>query len=296
VDRSEAASQVGSAGPPDEPEWTLVIRSKGRWLDLRLRELWQGRELVWLFFWRDFVSLYKQTVLGPIWYLIQPLATTIVFTVVFGRIANLSTNGLPQFLFYLSGTVVWTYFATSLTKTSSTFLANSGIFGKVYFPRLTVPLSILLSNLVTFGIQFLLFLGFLAYFMIKGSDAHPTLWALLLPVLIVIMAGLGLGLGIIISALTTKYRDLQNLVGFGVSLLMYVSPMIFPLSSVNGKWRWLMMANPMTSIIEAFRRGFLGAGTISAPLLLYSTGFALVAVILGAVLFHRVERTFMDTV
>ena len=290
VDRSEEAS------PSDEREWTLVIRPKGRWFDLRLGELWQGRELVWLFFWRDFVALYKQTILGPLWYLIQPLLTTIVFTVVFGRLANLPTNGLPQFLFYMSGTVMWTYFASSLTKTSTTFLANAQIFGKVYFSRLTVPISTLLSNLVVFGIQFLLFIGFLAYFLIKGSDVHVTAWALLLPAQMLIMAGLGLGLGIIVSALTTKYRDLQYLVVFGVQLLMYTTPMVLPLSSVTGKWRWVMIANPMTSIIESFRRGFLGAGTISAPLLLYSAGFALAAVLVGALLFHRVERNFMDTV
>jgi lipopolysaccharide transport system permease protein len=296
VAQGEARIQAGSTGPCDEPEWTLVIRPKGYWFDLRLRELWEGRELIWLFFQRDFVALYKQTILGPAWYLIQPLMTTIVFTVVFGRIANLPTNGLPQFLFYMSGTVAWTYFATSLTKTSTTFMANANLFGKVYFARLTVPLSILLSNLVVFGIQFILFLGLLAYFMVKGADAHVTAWALLLPVLIIIMAGLGLGLGIIVSALTTKYRDLQYLVVFGVQLLMYTAPIIIPLSSVSGKWRWIMAANPMTSIIEAFRRGFLGAGMISAPLLLYSAGFALVASIGGALLFHRVERTFMDTV
>ena len=296
VKPTEEACQPGSTGPPDEPEWTLVLRPKGRWFDLRLRELWRGRELIWLFFWRDFVALYKQTILGPLWYLVQPLMTTIVFTVAFGRIADLPTNGLPQFLFYMSGTVVWTYFAASLTKTSMTFLANAQIFGKVYFARLTVPLSILLSNLVVFGIQFVLFLGFLAYFVVKGADVHVTAWAALLPALVVIMAGLGLGLGIIVSALTTRYRDLQNLVVFGVQLLMYTTPMIIPLSSVSGKWRWIMLVNPMTSIIEAFRRGFLGAGTISAPLLLYSAGFALVASIGGAVLFHRVERTFMDTV
>jgi len=288
--------QTRPAGKPDEPDWTLVIRPKGRWFDLRLRELWRGRELIWLFFWRDFVALYKQTILGPLWYLIQPLLTTIVFTVVFGRIANLPTNGLPQFLFYMSGTVVWTYFAGSLTKTSTTFLMNAQIFGKVYFSRLTVPISALLSNLVAFGIQFLLFLGFLAYFVIKGSDAHVTVWALLLPVLILIMAGLGLGLGIMVSALTTKYRDLQYLVAFGVQLLMYTTPMVIPLSAVSGKWRLVMVVNPMTPIIEAFRRGFLGEGVISAPLLLYSAGFALAAVIGGALLFHRVERTFMDTV
>ncbi len=296
VDRSQEAGQGSSAGPSDEPEWTLVIRPNGRWFDLRLGELWQGRELVWLFFWRDFVAMYKQTILGPLWYLIQPLMTTIVFTVVFGRLAKLPTNGLPQFLFYMSGTVMWTYFASSLTKTSTTFLANAQIFGKVYFSRLTVPISTLLSNLVVFGIQFLLFFGFLAYFLIKGADVHITAWALLLPAQILIMAGLGLGLGIIVSALTTKYRDLQYLVAFGVQLLMYTTPMVLPLSSVSGKWRWVMIANPMTSIIESFRRGFLGAGTISAPLLLYSAGFALAAVLVGALLFHRVERTFMDTV
>jgi lipopolysaccharide transport system permease protein len=296
VDPSKDAGQAASADPSGEPEWTLIIRPKGRWFDLRLGELWQGRELVWLFFWRDFVAMYKQTILGPLWYLIQPLLTTIVFTVVFGRIANLPTNGLPQFLFYMSGTVMWTYFASSLTKTSTTFLANAQLFGKVYFSRLTVPISTLLSNLVVFGIQFLLFLGFLAYFLIKGSSVHVTAWALLLPIEILMMAGLGLGLGIIVSALTTKYRDLQYLVAFGVQLLMYTTPMVLPLSSVSGKWRWVMIANPMTSIIESFRRGFLGAGTISASLLLYSAGFAVAAVIVGAVLFHRVERTFMDTV
>jgi lipopolysaccharide transport system permease protein len=296
VDPNEEAGQAGAVGTCEEPDWTLVIRPKGRWFDLRLRELWEGRELVWLFFWRDFVALYKQTVLGPLWYLIQPLLTTIVFTVVFGRIANLSTNGLPQFLFYMSGTVMWTYFATSLTKTSTTFLANAQVFGKVYFPRLTVPISVLLSNLVAFGIQFLLFLGFLVYYVIAGSDVHVTSWALLLPVEVFIMAGLGLGIGIMVSALTTKYRDLQYLVAFGVQLLMYTTPMIIPLSSVSGAWRWIMIANPMTSIIEAFRRGFLGAGTVSAPMLLYSFGFALAAVLGGALLFHRVERTFADTV
>jgi lipopolysaccharide transport system permease protein len=291
------ASSLGDATQrPAQDDWTIVIRPKGRWVDLRLRELLAARELVWLFFWRDFVALYKQTVLGPLWYLIQPLLTTVVFTVVFGRIANLSTNGLPQFLFYMSGTVMWTYFAACLTKTSTTFLTNAQIFGKVYFPRLTVPLSTLLSNLVIFGIQFVLFLGFLAYFAVKGTDAHVTVWALLLPVEILIMAGLGLGLGIIVSALTVRYRDLQNLVAFGVQLLMYTTPMVIPLSSVSGKWRWIMVANPMTSVIEAFRRGFLGAGTISAPLLLYSAGFAILAVLVGVVLFHRVERTFMDTV
>ena len=296
VDPSELSSSAKDLRTNEEPEWTLVIRPKGRWFDLRLGELWQGRELVWLFFWRDFVALYKQTILGPAWYLIQPLLTTVIFTVVFGHIAHLSTSGLPPFLFYMSGTVVWAYFATSVTKTSTTFLANAQIFGKIYFPRMTVPISILLSTLVAFGIQLLLYLGFLAYFVIKGADVGLTVWALFLPVLILIMAGLGLGMGIIVSALTTRYRDLQYLVTFGIQLLMYTTPMVIPLSSVQGKYRWIMVVNPMTEIIEVFRLGFLGKGVVTAPLLLYSTAFAVVAVIVGAVLFNRVERTFMDTV
>lgn len=298
---------VGPVAPPEssgsvevvdteESEWTLVIRPHGKWFDLRLGELWQSRELVWLFFWRDFVALYKQTILGPVWYLLQPLFTTVIFTVVFGRIAKLPTSGLPPFLFYMSGTVVWTYFATSVTKTSTTFLSNAQVFGKIYFPRLTVPVSILLSNLVAFGIQMLLFLAFLIYYVVQGADAHVTTWVLFLPVLILIMAGLGLGIGIIVSALTTKYRDLQYLVTFGVQLLMYTTPLVIPLSSVQGKYRWIMIANPMTEVIEVFRRGFLGEGTVTLPLLAYSSLFSLVAVIVGAVLFNRVERTFMDTV
>jgi len=300
-----AAGSAGASELPDsanalrndeESDWTLVIRPKGKWFDLRLGELWQGRELVWLFFWRDFVSLYRQTIFGPLWYLFQPLLTTIVFTVVFGRVAHLSTDGLPQVLFYMSGTIVWSYFATAVTKTSTTFLANAQIFGKIYFPRLAVPLSILLSTLVAFGIQFLMYLGFLVYYMLEGTSAHVTAWALFLPFLILIMAGLGLGLGIIVSALTTKYRDLQYLVTFGVQLLMYTTSLVIPLSSVHGKYRWVMIANPMTEVIEVFRRGFLGAGTVTAPLLMYSTAFSVVAVIVGVALFNRVERTFMDVV
>jgi lipopolysaccharide transport system permease protein len=293
VDDPALPSGDGRGG---EGDWTLIIKPKGRLVDLRLGELWESRELIWLFFWRDFVAQYKQTILGPVWYLIQPLLTTVVFTIVFGRVAHLSTDGLPQFLFYLSGTVVWTYFAACLTRTSSTFLSNANIFGKVYFPRLSVPLSTLLSNLVAFGIQFVLFLGFLVYFALQGADVHLTWWALFLPVEILLMAGLGLGLGIVVASLTTKYRDLQYLVSFGVQLLMYTTPMVIPLSAVSGAWRWVMLVNPMTPIIEVFRRGFLGEGVVTAPLLLYCAAFSLGAVFLGSALFHRVERTFMDSV
>lgn len=280
----------------NDPDWTLVIKPQRNLFDLRLGELWRYRDLVMLFVRRDFVSVYKQTILGPLWYLIQPLLTTITFTVIFGNIAKLPTDGLPQFLFYMSGTVVWTYFATCLTKTSDTFNNNAQLFGKVYFPRLAVPVSILISNLITFGIQFLFFLGFMLFFVLGGASIYPNAWILFTPVLLLIMAGLGLGLGIIISSLTTKYRDLRFLVQFGVQLLMYATPVIYPASTIPESYRWVIQLNPMTPIVETFRFAFLGAGTVNLPALLYSAGFMVVAVIIGAIIFNRVEATFMDTI
>jgi lipopolysaccharide transport system permease protein len=279
-----------------DENWTMIIRPQRGWLDLRLGELWQARELVMLFVWRDFVSAYKQTILGPLWYLIQPLFTTITFTVIFGRIASLSTDGLPQFLFYMAGTVIWSYFAACLTKTSATFTANAAIFGKVYFPRLTVPLSIVISSLVAFAIQLGLFLAFLLYFALAGAAVRPNLYILLTPILVAMMAGLGLGFGIIVSSLTTRYRDLQYLVSFGVQLLMYATPVVYPLSSVSGRLRWLILANPMTSIVEGFRYAFLGAGTVDAWHLAYSAAFTLLVLLVGILIFNQIERTFMDTV
>jgi len=276
--------------------WDLIIQPRRNLLDLRLGELWKYRDLVLLFVRRDFVSVYKQTILGPLWYLIQPLLTTITFTVIFGGIANLPTDGLPQFLFYMSGTVIWTYFSDCLTKTSNTFVGNANLFGKVYFPRLAVPVSILISNLITFGIQFGLFLVFMAFFALNGSAVRPNIWILFSPVLVLMMAGLGLGFGIIISSLTTKYRDLRFLVTFGVSLLMYATPVIYPVSAIPARFQTLIRLNPMTPIVETFRYAFLGAGSVQALQLLYSFGFMVVIVILGAVMFNRVEATFMDTV
>lgn len=277
-------------------EWDLIIRPKRSWWNLRLGELWRYRDLILLFVWRDFVAVYKQTILGPLWYVIQPILTTSVFTVIFGNIAKLPTDGLPPFLFYLAGNTVWGYFSTCLVNTSNTFTSNAGIFGKVYFPRLSVPISVVISNLLSFGIRVGLFLAFLAYFLLAGSAVQPNLWLLLLPVLILIMAGLGLGLGIIVSSLTTKYRDLQQLMGFGVQLLMYATPVIYPLSSVYGIWRWLLLANPMTGVIEIFRLGFLGSSALEPLYLLYSAGFAVVVLLVGMLIFHHVETTFMDTV
>jgi lipopolysaccharide transport system permease protein len=279
-----------------ETVWDLVIEPQRSWWDLRLGELWRYRDLIWLFVWRDFVAYYKQTILGPLWYLIQPILTTIVFSVIFGNIAKLSTDGLPPFLFYLAGNTVWGYFSTCLTSTSNTFSTNAAIFGKVYFPRLSIPISIILSNLISFGIRLGVFLCFLAYFILAGSAIHPNLWILLLPVLLLIMAGLGLGFGILISSLTTKYRDLQQLVGFGVQLLMYATPVIYPLSTIQGAWRWLILANPMTPVVEIFRLAFLGTSSLDPIFLIYSAAFVMVIFIIGVLVFNHVEATFMDTV
>jgi lipopolysaccharide transport system permease protein len=276
--------------------WKLVIRPRSSWLDLHLKDLWTYRDLVLMFVRRDFVSQFKQTVLGPTWFVLQPLLTTVVFVIVFGHIASLSTDGIPKTLFYLSGNVVWMYFAGVLTATSNTFVGNANLFGKVYFPRLAVPLSIVISSILKFGLQFLLFLAFLLFFWLNGAPVHLTPYAALFPVLILIMAGLALGLGILFSSMTTKYRDLRFLLEFGVRLLMYATPVVFPLSSIPGKWRWFLMVNPMTPVIETFRLGFLGQGTFSWLHLGYSLVFAVASLLVGVTIFNRVERTFMDTV
>jgi lipopolysaccharide transport system permease protein len=278
-----------------EEHWS--IEPQRNLFDLRLGELWRYRDLVLLFVRRDFVAVYKQTILGPLWYLIQPILTAIIFTFIFGQIASLPTDGLPQFLFYMSGTVVWSYFAECLNKTSNTFVQNANLFGKVYFPRMTVPTSILISNLITFIIQFALFLALVLYFILRGTLIHFNwLWIFFSPILILMMAGLGLGFGIIISSLTTKYRDLRFLVTFGVQLLMYATPVIYPTSSIPERFQWVILANPMTPIVEAFRYGFLGAGSVDTAPLLYSFGFMVIIVGVGAMIFNRVEQTFMDTV
>lgn len=285
----------------DEPNtdagWSLIVQPPSGWFDLHLREVWSCRGLIALFVWRDFVSQYKQTILGPIWFVIQPLLTTVVFTVVFGSIAGLSTDGLPKVLFYLSGQVVWGYFSGALMATSTTFTANAHIFGKVYFPRLTVPISIVASQLIQFALKLVFFLGFLAYFVARGAPVRPTGALLLLPLLVAIMAALALGLGILFSSMTTKYRDLRFLLTFGVQLLMYATPAILPLSQVKGPAaRWFMLANPMTPIIECFRHAFMGAGSFTPLHLTYSATFAVVSLALGVLIFTRVERNFMDTV
>ncbi len=280
----------------ENDSWDLIITPRKKWWDLQLRDVWHYRDLIILFVRRDFVSRYKQTILGPLWFIIQPLFTSLIYTVIFGQIAKLPTDGLPQMLFYMSGTVMWHYFSGCLNGTSTTFTSNAGIFGKVYFPRLVTPISIVVSNLISFAIQLVFFLGFFLYFYLRGSLVFFTAWALTLPLLIVLMAGLGLGFGIIISSLTTKYRDLSYLVGFGVGLWMYATPVIYPVSTIPERWRWIADINPISPIIETFRAGFLGAGAASWMGLVYSFVFMLVVLLIGVVIFNRVEKTFIDTV
>lgn len=276
--------------------WDKIIRPRNGWFDIHPNELWKYRDLISLFVWRDFVSIYKQTILGPLWFIIQPLLTTLVFTLIFGNVAKLPTDGLPPFLFYLSGVVVWRYFADCLNNTSNTFVNNAHIFGKVYFPRLTVPVSVVISNLISFGMQFLLFLGFFLYYWQNSSDIHPQPALLLLPILILQMAVLGLGFGIIVSSMTTRYRDLTHLVGFGVQLWMYATPVVYPASSLPEKWRIILLLNPMVPVIEAFRYAFMGTGSINMQSWLISLVITVCILFVGIILFSRVEKTFMDTV
>lgn len=278
-------------------EWNLIIKPQNKFWDFRFDELWSYRYLVRLFVRRDFVSTYKQTILGPLWFFIQPIVSSITFTFIFGNIAGLSTDGLPMMVFYMSGIICWSYFSECLNRTSSTFISNAGIFGKVYFPRMIVPISGVISNLVRFGIQFLLLIMFMMYYFVTGASVHPN-WAILLtPLFLLIMGGLGLGLGVIISSFTTKYRDFTFLIGFAVQLLMYASPVIFPLSEIkNPLYRTILEFNPMTPVIEGFRYAYLGSGTLDPGLLVYSSAFTIVVMVLGTVIFHQVEKSFMDTV
>ena len=277
-------------------EYKNTITPVNTLFNLRLREIWDYRDLLMLFVYRDFVTFYKQTILGPLWFFIQPFLTTIVFTVIFGNIAKIPTDGLPPMVFYLAGVTAWNYFAECFRKTSNTFTQNAQLFGKVFFPRVVVPLSITISNLFTFIIQFFLFLMVMGYFMLTGMHIHPNLYVLLFPLLILMMGFMGLGFGMLVSSMTTKYRDLQYLVQFGITLLMYAAPVIYPVSSIPIKYQWIIMANPMTSIIETFRYSFLGAGTLSLNGLLYSAIFTLGILILGVLVFNRTEKNFMDVV
>jgi lipopolysaccharide transport system permease protein len=277
-------------------KWTAIIEPKHRLIDLKLKEVWQYRDLVWLFVKRDFTTRYKQTVLGPLWFIIQPLLLTVAQTFIFGNIAGLSTDGLPQFLFYMAGNVPWLYFSTCLTSTSNTFTTNAKIFGKIYFPRLTTPISTAISSLINFIIQFAMFVIFTIIYMIMGDNVHITWLALLTPLFVLELAALGMGFGIIISSLTTKYRDLQVLVSFGVLVWMYLSPVIISGSSLSPTVYNLMMLNPVSPVIELMRYAWLGSGTTPFGFWGISWIVTFVVLLIGVILFNKVEKTFMDTV
>ncbi|WP_299778154.1 ABC transporter permease [uncultured Formosa sp.] len=282
----------------EQDDWTIEIYPKSKLLDLNLKEVWKYRDLLALFVRRDFVAIYKQTIFGPLWFFIQPVLTTIMFMVVFGGIAKMSTDGMPQAVFYLSGIVLWNYFSTSLSNTSNTFVTNKGVFGKVYFPRLITPISVIVSKLLTFFVQFLLFIGvYLYYLLFTDTNLEPSFLILLTPLLILITAGLALGLGLIITSLTTKYRDFIFLLGFIIQLGMYATPIIYPVNTIsNEKIKMVIMANPMSSIIETFRYAFLGVGNFSWGALMYSTIVMLTLLVVGVITFNKVEKSFMDTV
>lgn len=276
-------------------QWTETIESKHSLFDLNLKEVWRYKDLAYMFVKRDFVSSFKQTILGPIWFFINPIFTTIVYIVVFGNIAKLSTDGAPKILFYLAGITLWNYFSSCLTATSNVFTTNASIFGKVYFPRLIMPISIVLSNLMRFGVQMLLFLIVFFYYLFQG-EVQPNVWILATPLLIVLMAMFALGMGMIFSSLTTKYRDLQMLLTFGISLYMYATPVIYPASSLKGIFKTIAFYNPLTGIFECFKYAWLGVGDFNATMLMISTILIFFILAIGTVIFNKVEKGFMDTV
>jgi lipopolysaccharide transport system permease protein len=283
----------------DQQDWDIEITAENKVLTLGLKDVWHYRDLLVLLVRRDFVSFYKQTVLGPLWFFVQPVATILIYTLVFGTLAGIPVDGIPKPLFYLAGTIIWNYFADCITKTSTVFKDNAAMLGKVYFPRLIMPLSIVASNLIRFGVQFLLFIVLMIGYAVSGSDFAPNAYLLLLPVLILLVAALGLGLGMLISAVTTKYRDLAFVVSFGVPLLMYTTTVIYPLSAVIHKYpaySWLIKFNPITAVIETMRYGFFGKGTFSWELLGYSSFVTAVILLLGMIVFNKVEKSFVDTV
>ena len=276
-------------------QWDSVIESRHSLFDINLKELWHYRDLLVLFVRRDFVTVYKQTILGPLWFFIQPLLTTITFTIIFGNVAQLSTDGAPKVVFYMAGITLWGYFSTCLTTVSGVFNANASIFGKVYFPRLIMPLTIVISNLMKFGVQFLLFICFVIYFTLQ-NQIQPNSWILLTPLIIVLMALISMGIGLILSSMTTKYKDLNQLIGFGVQLFMYATPVIYPSSSVPSTYQWVVELNPLVGLFDYMRFAYLGVGTFSISDLIYPSVFSIVILALGVLVFNKTQKTFMDTV
>ena len=279
-----------------ENNYTFVIKPKRTLWEIDLKEIWRYRDLLFLLVKRDFISVYKQTILGPIWFFIQPLLITITFTVIFGQVAKISTGGAPEILFYLTGITFWNYFSSCLTSTSNTFVSNASVFGKVYFPRLIVPLSVIISNLMKLGIQILLLLIVWVYYIVNSNAVHPQIEVLLMPFYLLVFALMGLGFGLIFSALTTKYRDLTFLIAFGVQLLMYASAVIFPASVVPLDKQWILFLNPLVSLMEAIKFSFIGQGVFSWFYLAYSTIFTAIVLVIGVLIFNKVEKGFIDTV
>jgi len=280
----------------DIQDWTTVIKAKNKWFDINLKELWDYRDLILLFVRRDFVAIYKQTILGPLWFVLQPLISTLIFTLIFGFVAKIPTDGVPPLLFYLSGIVVWNFFSSTVTKTADLFITNAGTFGKVYFPRLSVPIAIVMTNLLTFCIQLGLLVVIIGFYVYMGARFPLTFLAVLLPMIMLVIGILGVGFGIIISSVTTKYRDLSMLVTFGMQLWMYATPIIYPLSQIPEKYRVLYLINPMATWIEAIRYVFLGVGTVTMGMMFSSLAITIVVLILGLFLFSRIEKTFIDTI
>ncbi|MEY4293055.1 MAG: hypothetical protein RIQ61_1453 [Bacteroidota bacterium] len=280
----------------EQQTWTEEIKSQESLFSVNLKEVWRYRDLLLMLVKRDYVTFYKQTILGPIWFFIQPALTTIVYVILFGRLAGLSTDGTPQIAFYLAGITIWNYFSESLTKTSTVFKDNAAVMGKVYFPRLIMPLSIVVSAMMKFGIQFVLFLGVVLYYTFIEKVIHPNLWILAIPYLLLLMASLSLGLGMIFSSLTTKYKDLVFLLTFGIQLFMYATPVVYSIGSIPARYQWLVLANPLTPIFECVRYGFLGSGSFEPSSLLLSSGITVVILALGVLIFNKVEKSFMDTV
>ncbi|WP_264548115.1 ABC transporter permease [Flavobacterium sp. N2820] len=280
----------------DVGQWDAVIESKHSLLDLNLKELWHYRDLLVLFVRRDFVTVYKQTILGPLWFFIQPILTTITFTVIFGNVAQLSTDGAPKLVFYMAGITLWNYFSTCLTTVSGVFNANASIFGKVYFPRLIMPLTIVISNLIKFGVQFLLFLCFVGYYYFQGEIEPNTTYIAATPIVIVLMALISMGIGLILSSMTTKYKDLNQLISFGVQLFMYATPVIYPSSSVPSAYQWVVELNPLVGLFDYMRYAYLGVGSFSFSDFVYPSVFAVVILFVGILVFNKVQKTFMDTV
>lgn len=277
-------------------EWTTVIEPRNKLWDLKIKEIWTYKDLISLFVQRDFKTKYKQTVLGPLWFVIQPIFTTVIHTIVFGNLAGLSTNGTPKFLFYMIGNLSWLYFSSCIMNTSNTFVTNAAVFGKVYFPRLTTPIATVISTMINFFVQFIMFILFEVYYLVLGANVCITRWAIVTPILIAQMALLSMGFGIIISSLTTKYRDLQVLVSFGVSLWMYMTPVIYSASTLSSKAYKILMLNPIAPIVELMRYGWLGVGEIDLFYWAISWITTCVVLVVGMVMFNKVEKTFMDTV